>query len=566
MGKRVIRLLGACLISCLLAMNIQAEESPDGQASSIEQIYLNMPEITVYGYGLSGVNQQYEAYLGDERLPFVSNAPFSQSGEGIGYYILLDISNSMPKSYFSKLKEGIARFGQSLSDADQATLITFGESVEVRADLKKDPAELGALLDTIKNKDKKTLLFEAVSQAADLADQRVSDGLRRRVIVVISDGEDVAVGKKMAQEAQADLKEKAIPAYALCIQDTARANINSFGEFARLTGGDILVFPAAQAQGVLDSLREKLMTADVIQYHAASNRITNQYQQFTLHLPDRRQPLTREVLSSRFIPDEVVPEILEATQVKGRQLKITFSKVVKGDETASNYSLKKGDLVIPIGGVARLEEEANTVVITAAESFPKGDYTLGCINITDLSQEANPVTNAVSLTLTASDPGQVDGRMVAVVAVLALLIAALVFMVVLITYRKIKKNRGVVFVEGKAVMASDIDVKQHVAIAPANKMPFELLVTVAGKNPKKMELFIDRSMVVGRSDICDLYFDDKRMSRQHFALEWDAGDFYILDLNTTNGTSLNGVKIKGRRKLAKGDQIDAGSEQLVIRW
>ena len=31
-----------------------------------------------------------------------------------------------------------------------------------------------------------------------------------------------------------------------------------------------------------------------------------------------------------------------------------------------------------------------------------------------------------------------------------------------------------------------------------------------------MELSIDRSLIVGRADICDLYFDDGRMSRQHF--------------------------------------------------
>lgn len=566
MGKRVIRFLGICLISCLCAMNVQAEESSGAQASSIEQINLNMPEVTVYGYGLHGANQQSEAYLGDEKLQFVSNTPFSQTGEGIEYYILLDISNSMPDAYFHKLKKGIAQFGQSLSDEDKAVLITFGEAIKVQGDLKMDPAKLDALLDTIKNKDKRTLLFEAVSQAADLADQKAADSIGRRVFIVISDGEDVAVGKKMAQEARDDLKEKSIPVYALCIQDTARANINSFGEFARLTGGDMLVFASDEAVGALAAMKDKLMSGDEVCYKAASNKVSNTYQTFSLHLPNRQQPLTREAFSSRFIPDPIAPKLLEANQAEGRQLRLVFSKAVAGDETASNYILKKEGQVVPIGGVAPLEDEDNAVVITAAEPFLAGNYTISCVNIRDHSQEANPVSNTLEITLAASDPVKANGKWLAVAAMVAFIIAAAVIIAGFVIYRKIKKNRGVVFLDGKAVMASDVDVKQHVAINPANKKPFELLVTVSGKNPQKLELFIDRSMMVGRSDICDLYFDDSRMSRQHFALEWDGTDFYISDLDTTNGTSLNGVRIKGKRKLEDGDQIAAGSEQMVIHW
>ena len=82
----------------------------------------------------------------------------------------------------------------------------------------------------------------------------------------------------------------------------------------------------------------------------------------------------------------------------------------------------------------------------------------------------------------------------------------------------------------------------------------------------RMELAIDKSMIVGRSSICDLYFDDKRMSRQHFALEWDGRDMYITDLDTTNGTTVNGVRIKGKRKLDNGARISAGAEEMQIRW
>ena len=74
------------------------------------------------------------------------------------------------------------------------------------------------------------------------------------------------------------------------------------------------------------------------------------------------------------------------------------------------------------------------------------------------------------------------------------------------------------------------------------------------------------SFIVGRSKICNLYFDDKRMSRQHFVLEWDGQDMYVTDLDTTNGTLLNGVRITKQRRLNQGDKISAGSVEMAIRW
>lgn len=56
------------------------------------------------------------------------------------------------------------------------------------------------------------------------------------------------------------------------------------------------------------------------------------------------------------------------------------------------------------------------------------------------------------------------------------------------------------------------------------------------------------------------------MSRQHFAIEYDGESFYIQDLDTTNGTMLNGVKMTHKRRLEKNDRITAGSLDIVVRW
>jgi pSer/pThr/pTyr-binding forkhead associated (FHA) protein len=54
------------------------------------------------------------------------------------------------------------------------------------------------------------------------------------------------------------------------------------------------------------------------------------------------------------------------------------------------------------------------------------------------------------------------------------------------------------------------------------------------------------------------------MSRQHFAIESTQLGFYIMDLETLNGTTVNDQKLVGRQMLKEGDVISAGRETFVF--
>lgn len=57
---------------------------------------------------------------------------------------------------------------------------------------------------------------------------------------------------------------------------------------------------------------------------------------------------------------------------------------------------------------------------------------------------------------------------------------------------------------------------------------------------------------------------DTTMSRRHAELTPDDGEWWIRDLNSQNGTYVNGVKIGERTKLRVGDQVRTGSTLLVF--
>lgn len=65
-------------------------------------------------------------------------------------------------------------------------------------------------------------------------------------------------------------------------------------------------------------------------------------------------------------------------------------------------------------------------------------------------------------------------------------------------------------------------------------------------------------LIIGRGPDVDLAFEDAEMSRQHLALEFRSGAFRLRDLDSTNGTLLNGSRVHSG-ELTHGDRFDIGS-------
>ncbi len=97
-------------------------------------------------------------------------------------------------------------------------------------------------------------------------------------------------------------------------------------------------------------------------------------------------------------------------------------------------------------------------------------------------------------------------------------------------------------------------------------IPIILDVISGDSITKEIHINVDGSLIVGSSEISDLKIDEPSMSNQHFVLAYDGMDFFIMDLESKNGTFLNGERINGQRKLEKNDKIKAGVLDIVVRW
>ncbi len=71
-------------------------------------------------------------------------------------------------------------------------------------------------------------------------------------------------------------------------------------------------------------------------------------------------------------------------------------------------------------------------------------------------------------------------------------------------------------------------------------------------------------VVIGREDGCDIKIHDAESSRRHCEVVWKDGAFVLQDLNSSNGTFLNGAQVTTATTLKAGDRIGIGQTLLVL--
>ena len=549
------------------SMNLDGEQR-------IEQVYLNLPEVFVYGEGFSADEVAAgEGYLSQDKLEFVRAVPFHEMGEGITYYVLLDISGSIPRSYFASIKEGILNLQNNLGEKDRLILCTFGEEVNLAADGNQTAQDMEEILAQLSNRDQETLLFEGIDRVAALTEQ--TRGIcRRQVLLVISDGEDFAVGKKMSQEALSTLKDKGLPAYALCIQDTAKENINSFGEFARTSGGQLVTFKADEGSAVLTNLSAKLWQDLCVEYRAASNVVSNKEENFSFQFAADRV-LSRAVMNVHWIPDNEAPYLISGEAIGRQQIRLVFSEPMTGLAGAANYAVTLDGREVGVTGVAYDKEDETKITLTLAEAVENGTYKITGANLTDASMEKNPLEGSLLVEITGVEPEEVidaDEGPNYMGIIFLLLLAVVILIIVIAVVSKKKKEKALPEQESggengnSVVNLQDTGFNSHIVMNSGAKRMLSVVVSAKGKTPQTTTWELGSSLIVGRASICDIVVDDLELSRQHFCLESDNGNVFITDLGSTNGTSVNGIGIAGKRRLNPGDMVEAGSMKFTIRW
>jgi hypothetical protein len=95
-------------------------------------------------------------------------------------------------------------------------------------------------------------------------------------------------------------------------------------------------------------------------------------------------------------------------------------------------------------------------------------------------------------------------------------------------------------------------------------MPNYALRFISGKyQGGEFPLRMDREIIIGRSSDLDMVLVEDMVSRKHAKIETKGGQVIIQDLGSTNGTFVNGEKIK-KVRLKEGDRVLVGTSIIKL--
>lgn len=88
----------------------------------------------------------------------------------------------------------------------------------------------------------------------------------------------------------------------------------------------------------------------------------------------------------------------------------------------------------------------------------------------------------------------------------------------------------------------------------------KMIVLIDGVVIKEVQITKDRT-TLGRRPYNDIVIDNLAVSGEHAVLQMEGGDVYLEDLNSTNGTYVNGKAAK-KQLLQDGDTVEVGKYKI----
>jgi pSer/pThr/pTyr-binding forkhead associated (FHA) protein len=108
------------------------------------------------------------------------------------------------------------------------------------------------------------------------------------------------------------------------------------------------------------------------------------------------------------------------------------------------------------------------------------------------------------------------------------------------------------------------DLKRTGSQAASQKVRIIRLEVRVKKQPVIYRSFSQPEVTLGRDPVCDVPLDDEAVSARHARLSYHHGQWWVEDLVSTNGTSLNHEKLTTATVLTSGDEIRCGKARLAV--
>lgn len=520
MKKLYILFMSVLLALASLPVRVLAAENGaflEGYASEEGKLKIYCSDIVQEEENAQGV----EVSLGGQGLTVVSVESEKDARTPVTYYCLADVSGSMGAEQMAQAREAVLAVVDGMKDGDNMVVGTLGNRTETSGFL-TDREALRGVVSSLEAGREDTNLYAGIVESIRVlrADTSVNP---RRCLIILSDGEDDQKTGITRDEAAKAVTDSSIPVYTVATLKNAGdeesvSNAKLLGSFARTSTGGAYFAP------VLDESTGEQAGQSIVRGMEAGFVVNVK---LPVEMPDKDEALLRMVYKSA---DNTVYE-----------------------DTLTVYT---EDLGRGAGGDAKKGK--------AQEPTPKP--------ATEPAQEPAPEP-----VLEDPEPGHEAYFPWVAVAVVALLV---IIVLIIVLVRKGHKRNGEEQAGERPEDASDGEVLWGTddvpptgsAANPQKKAApgYELRLYAIGYSDivRTIRLEQGRKVTVGRNDKADVILDreDKKLSGIQCGMLWEDGKLYVWDMDSTNGTFVNGIPIKsmGRVVVHDGETIRMGSYEYRV--
>lgn len=90
------------------------------------------------------------------------------------------------------------------------------------------------------------------------------------------------------------------------------------------------------------------------------------------------------------------------------------------------------------------------------------------------------------------------------------------------------------------------------------------IVDINGKQKGQDFRLRGKQTSLGAGEECDIILENEFASTRHASIRFENGEYFLTDLDTTNGTLLNGKPV-AKEKLKDGDKIQIGKTEYIFK-
>lgn len=560
------------LLVVLMSLPVSANEN---KFLSFGRIKVNMPEISAEikgsGYNVGDISATFDS----KPITVESVDEYNKAKNSTLAYVVIDLSTSMYNS-FDLIKQNIVSYINKMNNNDKLVLLTIGETkVNVELNGSENRESAIKVVKELKCNENGTLFYEALNQAYKMSAESSND-FDREYVLVFSDGIDYQKGNSTFDEVKENYKNQELPLYAACSPNATKDAADSFGKIARLSGGD---FSIVKNKNDFSDLIKTIDDVSIIKLNTNSNKADGKQKLLTIKIGERQ--VEKNIFVTRSIADNTPPKVKKVLyDISKDAFVFSYSEAVKGANSEKSYKfVAPNGKKVDVSSVFYSQKD-DTYEVKLKEAVIKGQYTVTFSGITDTSKEENKLLGSKNIkvnkvkdlkksNIKSEKAGMSNWLIIIIVFVVLVLIIAIVLIIIFLNKRKnnitngiTEKNSNVESEECTYYDKLNMCEKHHIKLDKSLKL--KLNIKTGNVSEQQIETTIVSSMIVGRSSTCDIFIDDPKLSRQHFVIECTNGELYVTDLNSKNGTMINGIRIFSKQKLNNGDKILAGLSDIII--